>query len=300
MYQTRSCPNCGSSDATREVEGDRHAEALPFEQAQAYWSGVLRQEKVFFSYARCADCGLLFAPTYFTADQLERLYADMAPNMDVVPTGAIEATQRGYFDRAVKKLAPGGDYLEIGPDVGYIVRLAAGSGLFRRFWLYEPNRAVHPELAAATGGAEHLISADMTDLSAVPDGSVSLALIVHVLDHLLDPTAMLEQIRGKLRPDGRLVIVTHNEASLLRRAMGRRWPPFCLQHPQLFDPESISALIRHARYRDVSVERSKNYFPIDYMVRQAGSAARVRLDRLPLPKMPVGLKLGNMITVATP
>src|SRR5690606_12603182 len=143
----------------------------------------------FFTYHRCGQCGLLYNPTYFNAGQLAELYADMAPNMEAVESEAILATQRGYFQRAVTGASLEGDYLEIGPDVGHIVGEAARSGAFRHFWLFEPNRAIHDTLRAAARGRPATLLTDMDDLSPVPDDSAGLAVMIHVLDHLLDPLA---------------------------------------------------------------------------------------------------------------
>ena len=41
--------------------------------------------------------------------------------------------------------------------------------------------------------------------------------MIQVLDHLLDPIATLTELRAKLLPDAKLLIVTHNEQSLLRK-----------------------------------------------------------------------------------
>ena len=122
--------------------------------------------------------------------------------------------------------------------------------------------------------------------------------MIQVLDHLLDPMNMLRQIHAKLRPGGTLMVVTHNENSILRKVLGRRWPPFCLQHPQVFNPRSITDMMRRAAYSTVKVSRSTNYFPVDFLVRQAGLAAGMTLDRLPLPRTSIALKLGNMVTLA--
>jgi hypothetical protein len=46
------------------------------------------------------------------------------------------------------------------------------------------------------------------------------------------------------------------------------------------------------------VQRSRNYFPIGFMIRQAGWAAGIKLDRVPLPNAALGLKLGNILTLA--
>ncbi len=293
----RACPACGSSEARAEVRAGKAAEMMTLDALRPFWAELFK-EKCYFSYHRCIGCGQLYNPRFFTPDQLAELYSRMAPNMDAVSDEAIIATQRGYFAQAARgELA--GDYLEIGPDVGHIVAEAARHGRFDRFWLFEPNVAIHDRLRAAAGQGRALLSTDMNDLSPVPDRSIGLAVMIHVLDHLLDPLAMLSQIRAKLRPGGTLMIVTHDERSALRHIMGKRWPPFCLQHPELYNPATMTALLGRAGFADVKVERSRNVFPLDFLARQAAWAAGVRVKRVPLPAIPLGLKLGNILTLAT-
>ncbi|WP_420146426.1 class I SAM-dependent methyltransferase [Sphingobium sp.] len=86
-----------------------------------------------------------------------------------------------------------------------MVTQAVAHGGFDRYWLFEPNQAVHTPLRQAAGGKPTEILTDMTDLSPVPDGSVGLAVMIHVLDHLLDPLAMLRSIYAKLKPGGALL-----------------------------------------------------------------------------------------------
>ncbi|MGV3480175.1 MAG: class I SAM-dependent methyltransferase [Sphingobium sp.] len=297
-FMRRPCPICGATTAHEEVRSEERAETMTLDTLRPFWSGLFKK-KLFFSYHRCADCGLLYAPVFFDGPQLADLYAQMAPNMDAVSSDAVAATQRGYFERAARQGSSRGGYLEIGPDIGHIVAEAAQHGDFGHFWLFEPNRAIHDTLRAATAGRPTTLLTDMDDLSAVPDGSIGLAVMVHVLDHLLDPLAMLEQLRAKLRPGGTLMIVTHNEKSLLRTVMGVRWPPFCLQHPELYNPDVMANLLTRAGYADIAVERSVNHFPIDFLARQAAWTVGLKLDRVPLPSRAIGLRLGNIITVAT-
>lgn len=293
----RPCPICGSEQSREEVRSLRRAEFLGFEALRPFWSGLLK-EKPFFTYHRCAICGLLFNPAYFHESQLAALYADMAPNMDLVPDDAISATQHGYFKRAVETARLEGGYLEIGPDAGHIVAQAAQVGRFDHFWLFEPNGAMHDRLRQTAGGHPATLSAGMDDLSCVPDGSVGLAVMIHVLDHMLDPLAMLHQVRAKLRPGGTVLIVTHNEGSLLRRVTGVRWPPFCLQHPELYSPKTMEGLLTRVGFQDIAVERSVNYFPIDFLAKAAAWTVGIKLNRVPLPKKAIGLRLGNILTLA--
>ena len=297
MFPMRPCPACGASEPRDEVSSERRAEAITLDELRPFWSGFFK-EKLFFTYSRC-NCGQLYAPRFFTPEQLGDLYADMAPNMEDVPGPALEATQRGYWRAARAQALPEGGYLEIGPDIGYIVRDAAAEGKFDKFWLFEPNRAVHAELAAAAGDRPHEISTDMDDLSPVPDGSIALAVMIHVLDHLLDPVAILRQVHAKLKPGGVIMIVTHNERSLLRRVLGRKFPPFCLQHPELYNPRSMKRLLERTGYVRPEVGRTTNYFPIGFLVRQLAWTAGIDLTKAQLPETAIGLKLGNMISFGT-
>lgn len=174
---------------------------------------------------------------------------------------------------------------------GLAVRYSAGSGC-------SSPAAPCTDSWPPQSGHPHLISTEIDDLSPVPDGSIALAVMNYVLDHLLDPIAILRQIEAKLRPGGVEMIVTHNERSLLRRLMAVKFPPFCLQRPAFYSPASMTALLKHAGFAQVDVGRSANFFPIAFMQRQAAWTARIDLSRIPLPKLPVGLGLGNMITFA--
>lgn len=292
----RACPVCASRDAVPEIASRRPADDQSLAELEPFWFGIDKQRQ-FFTYHRCQSCGLLYNRSFFDQAQLARLYGAMPPNMDLVPDSAIAATQAGYFRAAAARVALEGDYLEIGPDVGHIVAEAARAGQFDRFWLFEPNAAVHPRLRRAAG-ARATVLAEMTDLSPVPDAGVGLAVMVHVLDHLLDPLAMLTAIRRKLRPGGALMIVTHDEKSTLRRLLGARWPAFCLQHPELYNPVTITALLGRAGFGSVEVTRSTNHFPIDFLARQAAQALGTKLPRVPLPKRALRLRLGNMLTLA--
>jgi SAM-dependent methyltransferase len=296
----RPCPLCGGCEAEECVESTIRAEWQTVGELRPFWFGI-DKERRFFTYHRCRGCGLLYNRDFFGEAQLAELYSAMPPNMDQVTDEAIEATQRGYYDAA---LASGlalqqGDYLEIGPDVGHVLGEAVTRGSFGHFWLFEPNRRVHEALRLSARGKPATILAEMTDLSAVPDGSVGLAVMVHVLDHLLDPLAMLAAIRAKLKPGGALMLVTHNERSLLSNMLGPRWPAFCLQHPQLYNPRTIKRMCEQAGFAGVEVARSANHFPLDFLGRQGLAALGMRGVKLPLPTWPVRLRLGNIITLAS-
>ena len=300
-FINRNCPLCGTSkNSRRYVCSQPAAEGLAYEALIPHWNGFFK-DKIFFSYDRCSDCELLFAPITFNAGQLEALYRQMAPNMDLVPISALRATQRGYFKALERHKPPIGGFLEMGPDIGLFTENCVHLPKFNEYWLFEPNVDVHDQLKKVVADHKHHILTDMFSYKAVPDGSLSCAVFIHVLDHLLDPVTTLKELRRKLMPNGKLLVVTHNEGSLMPRIIGARWPAFCLQHPQIYSMASMKNLMRKTGYQVLEQSRSTNYFPLSFLTRHALWSLGFKVTNFPTFFDPtLGLKLGNMLTVATP
>ncbi len=280
------------------VQSKPPAESLAFGSQDAFVSGY-SSRRTFFTYYRCGSCDGAYCPTYFTPAQLDRLYGHQRENMAAVPFAAREATQRAYF-HILSSYAPlEGEYLELGPDIGLFAGLCADRGRFTRFHLFEPNREVHGALAARLAGREVHISTEAYRAGALPAESLSTAVLIHVLDHLIDPPEVLRALHQDLAPGGALFLVTHDEGSLAASALGRRWPPYALQHPQLFSPRPLARLLERCGFTVVDSRKTVNYFPVTHLVR--GAFAVLGLDRL-APRFDhrftIPVKLGNIATVA--
>ncbi|WP_447984326.1 class I SAM-dependent methyltransferase [Nitrospira sp. Nam74] len=271
---------------------------MSIETLKEHWSGFFR-DKVFFSYYRCNNCKALYCPKFFSNDQLTQLYSVMPHNMAGLPLKALQRTQQGYFEILRRFSSLEGDYLEVGPDQGFLAQLCAQQGRFKHFWLFEPNLTVHPELERKVAGIPHRIFAGMFDFAEIPKSRISVLSMVHVLDHLVEPRRILEDMKPTLVDNAVVVFVTHDESSLLCRLLQKKWPPYCLQHPQLFNPNTITRLLDLAGYQVLCVRKSHNHYPLGYLLKHVAWAVGVRAMWLPdwfrLP-----LRLGNIITVATP
>jgi 2-polyprenyl-3-methyl-5-hydroxy-6-metoxy-1,4-benzoquinol methylase len=255
--------------------------------------------RVFFTYLECDACSALYCPVYYNQDQLSRLYAHQDENMAEAPFEARRRTQEGYAGLLMRHSRGGGDFLEIGADIGLFADACAQAGRFGRFHLYEPNLEVHAELAQRFVGRSAELRSTLFAPSDVSAASISTAAMIHVLDHLLDPAAVLRQLREVLEPGGVLLIVTHDTRSLMARALGRRWPPFTLQHPHLFSPLSMRRLLESARLECLRVEKTVNYFPVTYLARAGLSVLGLPPGLLPSWNKPLaGLRLGNIGAIA--
>jgi Methyltransferase domain len=300
-FLSRRCPICGNKPPQQAaIHSKVRAESLPFDALIPHWNGFFK-DKTFFSYAQCEQCGLLFAPAFFNPDQLERLYAQMPPNMAEVPLEALRRTQRGYFNALRKHSALKGSYLEVGPDIGLFAENCVREGQFTEYWLIEPNHSVLAELSGVVAGCSFHISHDMLGFSDVPDHSIAVAVMIQVLDHLLDPVATLRQLREKLGPNSRLLLVTHDESSLLRRLFGSRWPAFCLQHPQIYSAKTTRTLLAAAGFNTLQQVKTRNYFTASFLLKHLSWALGLKVQSVPdFGHITLGLKLGNILTIATP
>ena len=298
-FSFRPCPTCGCTarDSGAVVSGPSALD-LTLDQLRPHWRGFFG-ERVFFPYGRCARCGQLYCPVYFDAAQLDELYASMPDNTAGVDVEPLRRTQ-GRYAAVLRRFAPAdGDFLELGPDIGLFAERAAAGRDGAALYLVEPNRDVWPELEARLGASRCRLLASLDGASSIPDGSVGMAAMIHVLDHMLDPLGLLRQVARTLAPGGALAVVTHDESSLMARVLGPRWLPYCLQHPQLFRASSLRELFAAADLEVVAQEKTSNDFPVAYLVKHGLAAAGLPSGRVPDVQRPsVALKLGNLITVA--
>lgn len=295
-----ACPICAAPAARAEpaIRSDPPAEELSPEAHGRFLSGY-GSGRVFFTYHRCGACGALYCPVYYTPEQLDRLYGRQQENMADVPLAARAATQRHYAALLAAATEVEGAYLELGADIGLFAEACADRFPLARMHLIEPNREVHAELRRRLAGRElQLGTGSIADLGIAPD-SLGLAVMIHVADHVLEPAALFAQLRRLLRPGGVLFLVVHNVDSLLARLLGRRFPPFTLQHPQLYGPATLSALLRRCGYDVLQVARTKNHFPAMHLVRAGMEVAGLGriAPRFDLPWTP-GLRLGNIAVIA--
>ncbi|MCQ8118182.1 class I SAM-dependent methyltransferase [Methylomonas rosea] len=299
-YESRVCPSCGCSDTGNVSVSSKHpAEYFDLDDLQSHWNGFFK-EKVIFSYSRCAKCHLLYSPTFFSDGQLEALYAQMPDNTAGVPLEALEKTQKGYFNILKEYKFEKGGYLETGPDIGLFTKNIISNPALKKFWLFEPNRTVWPTLSKLADSDRLHLSAEMFGFSEVPDQSISVAVMIHVLDHLINPVEILKKLRMKMAPGAVLAVVTHDESSLLAKITGNGWPAYCLQHPQLYSPKTIRALMKEAGFNVVQVQRTVNYFPVTYLFKHLLWAFGIRINVPSWDALQIPLKLGNILTIASP
>jgi hypothetical protein len=295
----RSCPVCGSNpnQSRSEVVAKIPAENLGSDQLADVFIG-LRREQVFFTYVRCRECDLLWCPIYFSQDFLDSLYQSMPPNNKIYGERSSERTQRNYANVLELPSWPtNSTFVEIGCDEGILSNEILSRRPDLRVLAIEPNKSVHSQIKRSLGERGEIVES-IADIDF--NRNISNALAIHVLDHLVEPRSVLEDLGKRLERNASIWSVVHNEQTILRKLLQRRWPPFSPQHPQLFSPTTVSVLFRSLGFEATGVTRTTNLVNLRDLARSALSLTSIspRFSLL-IPRIESKVYFGNILCCAS-
>jgi SAM-dependent methyltransferase len=188
---------------------------------------------------RCAACGTAVTagpPPTFAAAHEAGAYAPGAPRGAALAASLLRAFDRRRLHLLARAGAqPPGPLLDVGAGRGRFVAGARSAG-----W---DARGIEP---SARSSAPHVEPVAIEDAEVEP-GSLGAITLWHVLEHVDDPGAALERLRGWLRPGGVLLVGVPNLASLQARLAGPHWYHLDLpRHRTHFTARGIElALERH-------------------------------------------------------
>ncbi|MGO9956929.1 MAG: methyltransferase domain-containing protein [Solirubrobacteraceae bacterium] len=197
-----ACPMCGGRATT----------------ALRAWDRNRRLSDETFTYHRCSRCGTL-ALDPVPAD-LDRYYP---PAYYAVPRGRDElrsaAGPERYKLEIVRRFAPGGRLVEIGPAVGGFALVMQDAG-------YETS-AIEMDAECCRFLREVLgISVQETTdpiAALAAGGPFDVVAMWHVIEHLPNPREVLAAVARSLAPGGIVALAAPNPEAFQFRVLGSRW-----------------------------------------------------------------------------
>jgi len=173
---------------------------------------------------------------------------------------------------------PGGRVLDVGCGGGQIL-----ANLQQHGWIGEGVDFDPQAVAAARERGVHVRLGGLADQN-YPAGSFDAVIMSHLIEHVPDPSALIQECYRILKPGGRLAIVTPNPQSLSHRLFKRAWrglePP---RHLYIQTRNSLGKLTRNGGFSEVSLETSARF--AEGMFRQAFELRRLQAggSRTPFP-----------------
>lgn len=227
-----------------------------------------------FQAKQCTSCSFVYLDPRPTAEELALLYSDEYFLHDGTDCGAHSATD--YETAAIKgsvkfpeilgaiqKFKAAGDFFEVGCGMGYFLEYVRGKGYHVSGIEYS---AMGTKLCRERFGLD-VRQSSFEELS--PDhGRFDVIFMGDVLEHLIEPRAMLEKARRMLKPSGIIAVEVPSMFNsfvgrlavrgyrLLRTRKKMPMPPY---HVNEFTPKTLQAMFRKAGFRDsVILQRIKS------------------------------------------
>jgi glycosyltransferase involved in cell wall biosynthesis len=203
---------------------------------------------------RCRECGWAFCDPKPSAAELAALYSDHY-NFAGARTSRYDAMRDRFFASSLYGL-----WTRLDSDISFHARRGRGRllevgcnegrnlGFYGRSGFTAEGQEINPvavEAARSRGFTVH-----EGDIDAVgPDHAFDVVVLSQVLEHALDPEAMLRQVHRLLAPGGEVWISCPNIDSWSVRLFGRYWinwhVPFHITH---FDSSSLKRVAEAAGF----------------------------------------------------
>lgn len=208
-----------------------------------------------FKLRRCALCGFTFHRD-FTTDSEVREYYDHYYHDENLAFSAITEARFRELITSFERYRESNRILDVGCGSGHFLKVAKDNE-----W-----RTYGTEIAS--GAMDQLSSLGITgfcgELQAAAYAAEFFDVIYcsEVIEHVLDPFALLGEIARVLRRDGMLYLTTPNYDSLSRRLLGFKWRNIALEHISYFTPRTISRALGEAGFRKIGAS-TRNIDPYE-------------------------------------
>ena len=246
------------------------------------WMGIGKTKH--FTYLKCSNCGTLYNIVYPSESLLNSLYKNMPANMDSEVNTQNQIKNQVSYAKYIYKVLnlldtknsknSKNSFLEVGADRGLLIKeLKNLLGIkFKNCIGIEPNNVVLKELKynLDESSTNSRIYSDINDLDKEYSNKFNLSACIHILDHCYEPKELLSNLNNKLKSNGILLIVVHNPESTLAKVLGRKWPPYCSQHPQLFTKKGILKISESTGFEVVKKGRTFNNFALSMITKFFG------------------------------
>jgi SAM-dependent methyltransferase len=238
-------------------------------------------------FVRCRECGhawlnprpavaalgVIYPPTYYAYNYAAQINPVARRGKEILDGLKLRGVLR-HLSR------PPVSFLDVGCGDGRYLRLMERRGVPReRLYGLELNDKVVAPLAAA---GYRVFNQRIETCTQVPDGSIDLATMFHVIEHIDDPAAVARRVAKLLAPGGVFAVETPNLDSLDARLFRDRfWGGYHVpRHWNLFTPATLTRLLT-----DAGLEVRATLFQTGHSFWMYSCHHALRYGRTPRPRL---------------
>jgi SAM-dependent methyltransferase len=259
-----------------------------------YPKGVAQLHRI----VRCNRCGLMYANPQELVD-CERFETDTHPKV------FIEAENRLYFQKQQVQLPDNERVLkvlnELFPQRGKLFEVGSFFGIFLNRiradgWEVmglEPDLGI-AEYARTTYGLN--IVGGLLPNPALPDRAFDAVVMLHVIEHMPDPSENLREIHRILKLGGVLVVETPRFDSLMFKLLGRRERSICNcnGHIYFFTVPSLRQLLEKCGFEVVRIDLVGRTLTLERLFYNIGLITRSSIMKRWLASLSTALHLDKV------
>jgi len=208
----------------------------------------------------CDHCGFIYLNPRQTPDAYIDNYVTMVDEKYLAEEKGRRASARRILKLLNQQHKSKGRLLDVGCAAGFLLDEARQDG-----WEVHgvDLSAWAVDYARQQLGLTDVVQGDL-DKARFSAASFDAIVMTDVIEHVIDPQGLFEQIRGLLKDDGLFCCTTPDVGSLISRLQGTKWWNIKPSHLYYFDQKSLGQLFQQTGFALIKTRAQLKTFSLRY------------------------------------